>query len=78
MQKKLLVVGAVILGIILLAVSAVYFTTPVNHLPHFFLGYDPSVTRIHFKHAIGTLLLGLAAFAFAWFQSGKKSSKKEQ
>ena len=75
MNRKLPVIGAVIVGILFIAVSAVYFTTPVDKLPHFFLGYDHTITRIHFKHAIGTLLLGLGALAFAWFQSGKKSSK---
>jgi hypothetical protein len=33
-------------------------------------GFDPTMTKTHLKHGIGALLLGLAAFVFAWFQSG--------
>jgi hypothetical protein len=33
-------------------------------------GFDASMTKTHFKHGIGAVVLGLAAFAFAWFQSG--------
>lgn len=62
--------GAVAIGLLLFAVAAIYFTTPANHLPAWMPGFDASMTKTHFKHGIGAVVLGLAAFAFAWFQSG--------
>lgn len=72
---KPLVILAGIVGIIFLILAAVYFSTPANSLPSFLPGFDASLTKIHYKHGIGLLLLALASFAFAWFKSGKKSSQ---
>jgi len=71
----LIVWGSVVAGIILCLIAAVYFSTPANHLPSFFPGFDMTTTKAHTKHGIGALLLGLGLFALAWFQSGKKSSR---
>jgi hypothetical protein len=78
MNSKLLVSIAIVAGILLLVVAAVYFIEPAKSLPTFFPGYDKTLVRHHTTHAIGTFLLGIGAFVFVWFQSGKKSSKKEQ
>jgi uncharacterized membrane protein len=78
MSNKLLVLIAVVAGVLFLAVAAIYFTHPANSLPNFFPGYDKTLIRHHTTHAIGAFILGIGAFIFAWFQSGKKSSKKEQ
>jgi hypothetical protein len=71
-----------IIGLLLLIAAFVYFTTPANALPAFLPGHDVTLKTVHYKHGIGALFLGLACFAFAWFQSGKKkshpSSHKEQ
>lgn len=73
MNKPLaLLVG--LLGIVFLVMSFIYFTTPANALPHFLPGYDIAVSRSHYKHGVASLILGLGCFAFAWFQSGKKST----
>lgn len=77
MSNKLLVLISIIAGVLFLIIAGVYFTHPAKSLPNFFPGYDPIVTKAHFKHGIGTLFLGLGAFIFAWFKSGKKSSEKE-
>jgi len=76
-MKKPLVSVVVIAGIILLFCAAVYFIEPARSLPSFFPGYDKSLMKHHYKHGIGALLLGLAFFAFAWFQSGKKSQSEK-
>lgn len=76
MDKKLLFTGVLVIGVLLIVVSVVYFVTPAKSLPSFFPGFDPALTKTHFKHGIGALLLGLGAFIFAWFNT-KKSSKKE-
>lgn len=77
-MNKPLVIIVVILGIVFLAISIVYFSTPAKALPSFFPGYDAHLSTHHYKHGIGSLLLGIACFVFAWFQSGKKKSVKEE
>ncbi len=71
-MNKPLVIIAVILGILFIAAGVVYFMTPARYLPGFFPGFDRSLMTHHYKHGIGSILLGVACFVFAWFQSGKK------
>jgi len=78
-MNKPLVIIAAILGIVFLGLAYIYFTTPASSLPSFFPGHETTITtHVHYKHGIGTLLLGVACFIFAWFQSGKKKSVKEE
>ncbi len=74
---KALVIVAIVLGLVLLFCGVVYFIEPANKLPGFFPGFDASLNKHHYKHGIGAVLLGIASFIFAWFQSGKKASKSE-
>jgi amino acid permease len=76
MNKKILVSIAVILGILLFVIAVIYFIEPAKSLPHFFPGYDATLSQHHTKHSIGAFCLALAVFAFAWFQSGKKKRKE--
>lgn len=78
MNKKIFAVLGIILGILLIVVAVIYFTTPAKNLPSFFPGYDVELSKIHFKHAIGSLLLGLGAFIFSWFQTGKNHLTKNK
>lgn len=75
-MKNFLLFGAILVGLVLVGVSALYFTQSANALPNFLPGYDANLTTHHIKHGIASLLLGLAFFAYAWFQSGKKSQRK--
>ena len=54
-----------LLGVVFLALAAVYFLTPAGSLPSF----EAGVGKPHFKHGLGSLVLAVALFAFAWFQS---------
>ena len=74
MNNKIITAIAVILGLALIAIALVYFTTPAASLPSFFPGFDLTTTKIHLKHGIASLLLGLAAFAYAWFNTKPKSA----
>lgn len=73
-----LVIPAVVLGVILIVIAIVYFVTPEHSLPSFFPGHssatDPEASHHHTKHGIAALVAGLACFAFAWFQTGPKTS----
>jgi hypothetical protein len=79
---RVLVIPAVILGVLLIIVSVVYFVEPAHSLPSFFPGHvsasDPEAAHHHSKHGIAALIVALALFAFAWFQTGPKSAATSQ
>ena len=72
-----LVVPAIILGIVLIVVAVIYFVTPEKSLPSFFPGHASATSaeanHHHSKHGIAALVVALACFAFAWFQTGPKA-----
>lgn len=74
MNTKIIAIIAALLGLVCLYGAFLYATTPAQLLPHAMPGFAADVTKIHYKHAIGCFFLGLAAFAFAWFQLGPKST----
>ena len=73
-----LIVPAVVLGIVLVIASIVYFVEPAHSLPSFFPGHvsasSSEANHHHSKHGIAALVVALGCFAFAWFQSGPKTS----
>jgi hypothetical protein len=73
-HRKWLVALAVVLGIVLVAVAAVYWAEPARSLPSFFPGHEAGSNHHHVKHGIAAFLVGLACFAFAWFNTGPKKS----
>jgi len=76
-----LVIPAVILGVVLLVVAVIYFVTPEHSLPSFFPGHtsvgEAEANHHHTKHGIAALVVALACFAFAWFQTGPKTSSAQ-
>jgi len=74
MNKIVLSIGAFILGVLFLYATYIYATMPADMLPHAMPGFAEGVTKIHYKYAIGSFFLGLALFAYAWFQTGPKDS----
>jgi hypothetical protein len=71
-NRKVLTVLALVLGIVLIAISIVYWAEPAKSLPSFFPGHEAGSAHHHVKHGIAAFLLGLACLAFAWFNSGTK------
>jgi hypothetical protein len=65
---------AVIVGIALVVVAVVYFAEPAKSLPSFFPGHQAGSGHHHTKHGIAAVVVALALFAFAWFQSGPKAA----
>ena len=61
-------------GCLLLVVAALYFEEPAHSLPSFLPGHvgagDSEAAHHHVKHGIAALAVALAAFAYAWFQTG--------
>jgi Na+/H+ antiporter NhaD/arsenite permease-like protein len=72
-----LVIPVAILGVLMIVVAIVYFVQPEHSLPSFFPGHssatDPEANHHHTKHGIAALVVALACFAFAWFQTGPKT-----
>jgi hypothetical protein len=69
-KRPQLIIPAVILGVLLLALAALYFLEPAHSLPSFIPGHKAGSNHHHVKHGLAALFLGLGAFVFAWFQSG--------
>jgi hypothetical protein len=65
-----LILPAVLAGVALLVLAALYFIDSAGALPSFIPGHDAGSAHHHVKHGIAALLLGLGCFVFAWFQSG--------
>jgi UDP-N-acetylmuramyl pentapeptide phosphotransferase/UDP-N-acetylglucosamine-1-phosphate transferase len=71
-NRRLLVALAIVAGIALIAIAIVYWAEPAGSLPSFFPGHETGSSHHHAKHGIASFLVGLACFAFAWFNSGPK------
>jgi uncharacterized membrane-anchored protein YitT (DUF2179 family) len=56
---------AIVLGLALLAVAAVYFLVPASALPGFFPGFEAGSDRVHMKHGIVSLAGAVVMFGFA-------------
>jgi hypothetical protein len=47
-----------LLGVLFLAIAAMYWFVPAGGLPSFFPGFKPGSTHIAVKHAVGSLIIG--------------------
>jgi len=74
-QQRLLTILAVVVGLALIAVAIVYWAEPAKSLPSFFPGHTAGSNHHHTKHGIAAFLVGLACFAFAWFNTGPKKTR---
>ena len=74
-----LALPAVVIGILLVVVAIVYFVTTAHGLPSFFPGHVSATSseahHHHTKHGIAALVVALACFAFAWFQTGPRTPR---
>jgi Na+/H+ antiporter NhaD/arsenite permease-like protein len=72
-----LVIPAVVLGIVMIVVAIVYFVSAEHSLPSFFPGHSSAssadANHHHTKHGIAALVVAVACFVFAWFQTGPKA-----
>lgn len=73
MKKTNIIIG-IIVGVFFVALAFVYWFTRAGSLPSFMPGFQAGSSVIHIKHGLASLIVGLLAFVYAWFASGKKSS----
>ena len=71
-RKKLLVVLAIVVGLVLIALGVVYWVEPAKSLPSFLPGHEAGSSHHHVKHGVASFLVGLACLVFAWFNTGGK------
>jgi hypothetical protein len=70
-----LIIPAVLAGVLLLVVAAIYLVDPASSLPSFFPGHEAGSSHHHVKHGVAAGALGLAAFVLAWFQTEPKADR---
>jgi len=74
-SDRLLVVGAVVLGVVFIAIAIMYWTVPPKSLPGpSVFGHENGVSAVHVKHGIASFLVGISCFVFAWFKSGPRQT----
>ena len=69
-KRRSLIVPAVIAGIALLALAAIYWIDSADALPSFLPGHEAGSAHHHVKHGIAAAILAAGALIFAWFQTG--------
>lgn len=74
-KRPNLIVPAVLLGLVFVAIAVVYFAEPASSLPSFFPGHEAGSSHHHTKHGIAALVVAVACFVFAWFQSGPSGER---
>jgi hypothetical protein len=75
LNSRPVVIGAAILGIVLIVIAFIYWAEPAKSLPSFFPGHEAGSGHHHVKHGIASFLLGCALLVFAWFQTGPKRTR---
>lgn len=69
-MERAVIWAAVVVGCFLVVLAGVYWLVPAGSLPTIIPGFEAGSPHVHFKHGLGSLILALALFAFAWFRSG--------
>jgi len=64
----------IVVGVVLVVIAIVYFTTTATDLPGFFPGHQAGSTRHHTKHGIAVLGLAALCFVGAWFTTAPAKS----
>ena len=75
-KRPNLILPAVVIGVVLLAIAVLYWVEPASSLPSFVPGHEAGASHHHVKHGLAAFFLALAAFAFAWFQSGPATTDR--
>ena len=69
-KRPQLIIPAVIAGVLLLALAALYWIDSADALPAFIPGHEAGSGHHHVKHGLAAAILAAGSFVFAWFQSG--------
>lgn len=67
--RRLVALIAIVVGIVLIVVAAIYWAEPAKSLPSFFPGHSRHSPHHHVKRAIAALIVALIVLAFGWVAS---------
>jgi hypothetical protein len=62
---------AIVVGIVLIVVAAVFFLVPADSLPSFFPGHEAGLARIRMKHGLLSGGLGIVLLVGGWWMGRK-------
>ena len=62
-----------IVAVICLIIAGMYIMMPADHLPTFFPGFDPTMTRPRMKHGIAAGVVGVLLLVAVWFLGRSKA-----
>jgi hypothetical protein len=77
-RRRLLALLAIVAGIALIVIAAIYWAEPARSLPSFFPGHQSGSNHHHVKHGIASFLVGVACLVFAWFNTGGPRTQPAQ
>jgi ammonia channel protein AmtB len=77
-RRRLLALLAIVAGIALIVIAAIYWAEPAKSLPSFFPGHQSGSNHHHVKHGIASFLVGVACLVFAWFNTGGPRTQPAQ
>jgi hypothetical protein len=77
-RRRLLALLAIVVGIALIVIAAIYWAEPAKSLPSFFPGHQSGSNHHHVKHGIASFLVGVACLVFAWFNTGGPRTQPAQ
>ena len=77
-RRRLLALLAIVAGIALIVIAAIYWAEPAKSLPSFFPGHQSGSNHHHVKHGIASFLVGLACLVFAWLNTGGTRTQPAQ
>ena len=72
-MKSAKITLGIILGLLFVWVGYVYATHTAQNLPHYFIGYQAGLAKVHVKHSIASFVVGALCFVYTWFQTGPKN-----
>jgi hypothetical protein len=72
----LLTAGLVVLGLIFVAVGALYLAKTAGQLPAFLPGHQAGSAHHHTKHALVAFGLAILSWVGAWFTTGKRGRSR--
>lgn len=76
-RNRALGIAAAVIGVLLLIVAVIYWVEPASSLPGFFPGHQAGSDHHHVKHGVAALVVALALFAYAWFQTAPSRAGQE-
>jgi len=71
-MSKHLPLLAMALGVTFILLAVVYLFIPANHLPSFVPGFDPDMEKVHYKHGLLALAVGILLVGVTWPSSRKQ------